>query len=1066
MRLTLQESEEVPAIFHSQFAVMLSVVGVGMLPGALRAGDAKPLEYNRDVRPILSDKCFRCHGPDAAARQADLRLDIRDAAVAKRDHGAAIVPGSITAGELIRRISSTVEEERMPPAASGLVLSAADVDVLRRWVAGGADYQSHWSLLPPRWGRLPETRQFTWPRNAIDSFVLARLEQENVPPSSELNRETLLRRLSFDITGLPPTLSELTEFLSDASPAAYDRTIDRLLASPRYGEEMARDWLDAARYADTNGYFSDLERKAWAWRDWVIHAYNANMPFDQFTIEQLAGDLLPAPTIQQRIATGFHRNQMVTNESGVIEEEYRTEYVVDRVDTTATVWLGLSVGCARCHDHKYDPISQREYYQLFAFFNSIQESGLVTAANPPPLIEIPTAEQVVELARLQSQRQQAEKNFAPLMGPLQQDQEKWANDAALTLPPLSSDSLVAHYDLNDRLSNSVDDQHHAQSEGNLRYDTGLLGQAAIFDGTQHLELPAELSLDSDSPWSVAVWLKAEGSLGCVLSKIEPQGNRRGFEVIWQKGRLQVNLVHRWGSQALEVMTKEPVLGTDWHYVVISYDGSRRAGGLKVFMDGESANATIERDSLISDKPEVTTTANSEPWRIGRRDSGLGFYGKLDELRILRRTIGPDEARSWYWNELLHGILATAPEKRTVRQNRQLSDYYVDHFADAPTKNAYAGLEVAKQAEEQFKSGVATTLVVQEMAQPRATTILLRGQYDQPGEPAQAGVPSCLPPLAENTPVNRLGLAQWLVSRSHPLTARVTVNRLWQHCFGEGLVATVNDFGAQGEPPTHPELLDWLAVRFMETGWDVKQLTRLIAMSSTYRQSAGLSAESLQKDSQNRLLSRGARFRLPAENIRDQALAVSGLLIERTGGRSVKPYQPSGLWEAVSYNGDQTYEQDHGPGLWRRSLYTYWKRQAPPAAILSFDGPTRETCVVRRSRTNTPLQALALLNDVTHIEAARELAARTMRDGGPSIDDRMRFAFRTATSRVPEPDEIELLRQLFERQLERFAVDSRRASALVEVGESIAGRELNPLELASWTIICQTLLNLDETITRP
>ena len=1034
---------------------------------------AEPLDYNRDIRPILSDKCFKCHGPDAAAREAKLRLDVRAEALAERRSGAIpIVPRKPELSEVVQRIESRFADERMPPADSNVTLAAAEITTLRRWIAEGAEYRPHWSFSRPEQTALPgiENPKFKI-ENPIDRFIFARLEKENLTASPEAGKPTLLRRVALDLTGLPPSPAALDEFLADVRPDAYERAVDRLLASPRYGERMATDWLDAARYADSNGFFRDNTRQIWPWRDWVIGAFNRNLPFDQFTVEQLAGDLLPDATAEQKIATGFNRNHMVTGETGIIDEEYRVEYVADRLETTASVWLGLTVGCARCHDHKFDPISQRDYYQLFAFFNSGVEKGLVSPDDPPPVMDVTTPAQRAELEALREERTAAERAFAQLTGPLKPAIAEWARGAGeeLTVP---REQLVAHVDFETGSAPRAPADPRlprASEKGGVYYEAGLVGQAARFDGMQHVELPPEIPLDADKPWTIGLWVKPSASLAGVISKIEPAGDRRGFELIWAKGQLQINLVDRWVVSAIEVVTKDPIKGADWHQLIVSYDGSGQAAGLRVFADGLEIGVSVVRDSL---RGPIT---NREPVRIGRRDSGLGFYGQIDEVRLLAVVVTPAIAREWFWSERLRGILALAAEQRDARQAKLVLDCYVERHGDPATRAASVLAEHARSVDEAFRARLPKTLVMQEVAVPPMTRLLKRGQYDAPGEVVTADVPSFLPPLGANAPRNRLGLARWLTSPGHPLTARVEVNRRWLQCFGEGLVATPSDFGSQGEMPSHPDLLDWLAVRFVEGGWDVKQLLRLIVTSATYRQSSVGTPALLQRDPENRLLARGPRFRLPAEMIRDQALAVSGLLVEKIGGPPVKPFQPPGLWEAVSYNGELSYQPDRDEGRWRRTVYSFWKRTSPPPGVQLLDGPTRETCVVRRPRTNTPLQALLLLNDETYVEAARALAASVLtrpgelrsgmdpvsgRDGGRAAE-----IFRRATARLPDAKESTALAGLFVRQRARFAADPAAARKLVNVGASSRGHELAAVELAAWTVVAQTVLNLDEVVTR-
>jgi mono/diheme cytochrome c family protein len=1004
------------------------------------------IDYNRDVRPILSNHCFKCHGPDASARKEDLRLDIPEP-----DGGFAFVAGKPEKSEALKRIESDDPDQQMPPPETNKRLTKDQAAILRQWVADGAEYRPHWSFVPPQAAALPVVKNTGWPRNPIDRFVLARLEHEGLTPTTQAEKPALLRRVTLDLTGLPPTLEELDAFIADASAQAFERVVDRLLASPHYGERLAVDWLDAARYADTNGYFRDAARQAWPWRDWVINAFNRNLPYDQFTIDQLAGDLLPQPTMERRIATGFNRNNMTNNETGLIDEEYRIEYVAERLETTGTVWMGMTIGCARCHDHKYDPISQREYYQLSAFFNNSPERGLVSPDSPPPVMDVATPAQRAELEKLTGAKRDAEAKFNDMAEALREPMAAWEKTATSDLSP-PEEKLALHVGFEPEAAGVAE-------RGNVTYESaGLLGHAAVFDGMQHLEASADVPLLADQPWSLGLWLKPAGSLSGVLGKIEPEGGRRGFEVIWQKGRFQINFVHRWGANAIEVITKDPARTGDWQQLVVSYDGSQKAAGIHVYIDGISVPLNIVRDRLNG------PIDNAEPLRMGRRDNGLGFYGQLDELRLLRRTVGDAEVQAWYWSDRLRGSLALDATKRNPRQKQHLLDYYVSRHADPTVREAHRAVLAARTAESAFRELLPKTLVMEELPEARTAYILKRGKYDDRGEAVPPDVPSAFPPLPADAPRNRLGLARWLASPGHPLTARVAMNRLWKQCFGEGLVRTANDFGAQGDAPTHPELLDWLAVNFVEGGWKLKEMLNLIVTSATYRQSSVPTPALLERDPENRLLARGPRFRLPAEMIRDQALGTSALLVKRIGGPSVKPYQPPGLWETVTYDGEISYDQEKGEGLWRRSLYTYWKRQAPPPTMLTFDGPTREICAVNRPRTNTPLQALAVLNDVTFVEAGRALASIVLAQPG---DDRarLRYAFRRATARWPDEPELQILGRLLDQQRAQFLAHPIGAKELVAQGDSPVGRGLDPVELAAWTVTAHALLNLDEVINR-
>lgn len=1011
------------------------------------------VQYNRDVRPILSDKCFRCHGPDSASRQAGLRLDRRDDALAEHEGRRAIVPGKPDESELVRRIRAR-DDAHMPPADSNLLLAPDEERVLRQWIAEGAEYQPHWAFLPPRAVEPPDVRRAEWPRNAIDRFVLAELERRGLAPSPEADRGTLLRRVTLDLTGLPPTPAEYDAFSNDVAAGAYERVVDRLLSSPRFGERMAIPWLDAARYADTNGYYRDFARHAWPWRDWVIAAFNRNLPFDQFTIEQLAGDLLPNATVDQRIASCFNRNHMVTDESGSIDEEFRVGYVADRVDTTTTVWLGLTAGCARCHDHKYDPISQREYYQLFSYFNNVAEKGLVKEADrPPPVLSLPSAEQQRQLAALKQARQRLEAALG---------EQEPAFDAAIgRLSSAHADevpearAVVSYLDFEGDVRDRGPRQGATEVEGGaLSFEPGVRGLSGVFDATRYVTV-AGPSVDRRASFSLSAWIKpGSAPIGYVATKMDERG--RGFELLWYKSQPRFNLVHEWRRNAIELTATRTFSGGEWHHVVVTYDGSSQAAGFRLYVDGVAESLSVKHDALTG------STDSDAPWQIAWKGGGLGFEGNLDEVRLYAASLSANDAAAAYRNDLL--ALPAAG------RSRQQSDYLWSYVAEVDEQCRGARplvleLNETRSRESALRQSIVAVPVMQELDKPRDTFMLTRGQYDQPTQRVVPGVPAALGSLPSGAPENRLGLARWLVAKENPLTARVAANRLWQTVYGEGLVRTANDFGLQGELPTHTELLDWLAVRYIDSGWDTKALVRLLVTSATYRQASHFTRALLERDPSNRWLARGPRYRLGAELLRDQALFVGGLLVERVGGPSVRPYQPAGLWEAVSYNGDQSYEQDHGAGLYRRSLYTFWKRQAPPPALLAFDGPTRETCVVGRARTNTPLQALVMLNDVTYVEAARGLATRMLRDGGREPDPRARHGFRLATGRWPEPGELAALLKLVEQEKARYAADTEAARRLLATGESPADTSFDPAELAAWSIVAATLLNLDETVTQ-
>lgn len=1012
--------------------------------GTTQAQETAP-RFNRDIRRILSEKCFQCHGPDRATRQANLRLDRRDEALARQ----AFVPGQAQESELVRRISSS-GDDHMPPRRSGRELTSREVDLLRAWIEAGAEYEPHWAFVPAQTPQPPAVGNAGWVRNPIDRFVLAELERRGLSPSPEADACILARRVALALTGLPATSTDV--------PVDYEPWVDQLFESPRYAERMTLDWLDAARYADTNGYFSDFPRQAWPWRDWVLRAFAANMRFDQFTIEQLAGDLLPDATIEQRVATAFHRNHMVTDETGVIDEEYRVSYVADRVETTGAVWLGLTLGCARCHDHKFDPLTQAEYYQLFAYFNQVPETGLMQGSdNPLPVLSLPTPEQSQQLTAVQAERSLLEAQAGQREPAWLESQEAWL--PTLEIPNAATNDLAVYLDFENA---SLDRGPHlaaVNEVGSIAYAQGMLGHAATFDATNYAQFQGP-ALDTDQPFSLAVWFKpGNAPVGYIVSKIDNSAAQRGLEVFWYKSRPRLNLVRTWRREAIELSTRDTYVGGEWHHLVVSYDGSGKAAGFTVLVDGQEQPMSVRRDSLQG------SVANDAPWHVAWKGSGLGFEGQIDELRLYSRALSSQEGAEIFWHDVLAGAIARPLAERTPEQMNLVRSYYLRHGAPAEAVALAMEFEQLRERERFIARQIASVSVMQELAEPRDTFILERGQYNQQGEKVSPNVPTFLGTLPADGAPSRLRLARWLVAPENPLTARVVVNRLWQQVFGEGLVRSVNDFGLRGDLPTHPELLDWLATEFVRSGWDVRHMLRLMVTSATFRQSSAASAELRELDPDNRLLARGARFRLHAELIRDQALAVSGLLVERLGGPSVKPYQPPGLWEAVSYNADQVYEQDHGESLYRRSLYTFWKRQAPPPDILTLDGPTRETCVVRRSRTNSPLQSLLLLNDVTYVEAARALASRVLRESGPSPAERARFAFRLTTGRDPDEAETVLLCDLYKRQLDEYGRRHADAVELLKAGELPLDASLDQAELAAWTLVASVLLNLDETITQ-
>jgi hypothetical protein len=935
----------------------------------------------------------------------------------------------------------------MPPAQAGPRLTGAQVELVRNWIEQGAKWERHWAFVAPQPPPLPAVQDTKWARNPIDRFVLARLEREGLKASPEADRATLLRRLSFDLIGLPPTPAEIDAFLADKSTDAYEKQVDRLLAMPQYGERMAMQWLDLARYADTHGYHIDSSRDMWKWRDWAIAAFNRNMPFDRFGIEQLAGDLLPGATVEQKLASGFNRNHMINYEGGAIPEEYQVEYVADRVDTTANVFMGLTLGCARCHDHKYDPISQKDYYRFFAFFNTIAEKGLDGKfGNAAPVLEMPTAAQASEIGWLQqaiAEHEAAipEKEMQPLLA-------EWEKTRADTLPQPPADGLLAHYSLENDLSDSANHHDGRIVKGKLTYGPGRPGLAASFNGEAHVEFP---SIQADR-LSVAMWLRSgalgemtvlEGGpgfdIGVEDSHPQPEFKRGSPLYVEFQGK-------RWHSSSI-------LFGSEWHHVVFNFDGDKPS----LLLDAQPVAMTVVGPAA----PGV-----AGPLAIGDPHRDKPLKGVVGDLRLYDRPLTPAEAAILWRDEPVRFILAQEESERTKDERQRLLDYFLTYDAAPDLRHAYAELNSLKRRLAAQKSAVPTVQVMAEMARPRDTFVLGRGDYRNHGEKVTAGVPALLPPLPKDAPANRLGLAEWLFSPQHPLTARVAVNRYWQNYFGIGLVKTAEDFGSQGDAPVYRDLLDWLACEF-RASWDIKAMQRLIVTSATYRQSSRVTPELHERDPENRLLARGPRFRLPAEMVRDNALAVSGLLNRAIGGPSVFPYQPPGLWEELSRGETftaQEYHESAGPDLYRRSMYTFWKRTVPPAALTTFDAPDREKCTSRRLITNTPLQALVLLDDPTYVEAARVLAQRAVAQPGNDPQARVRFLFREATGRAPSAAEARVLVELAQRRIAAYRKDPESAAKLVAIGASTPAK-LEASELAGWTMVASTILNLDETITK-
>ncbi|RIK73481.1 MAG: endo-inulinase [Planctomycetota bacterium] len=1089
------------AIRLLQVLLALVIVLAGDAPSACRAAP----DFDRDIRPILSDKCFHCHGPDAETREADLRLDVRDSAL-----GRAIVPGKPDDGELIARIASTDESSRMPPVETGLSLTDREKQLLRDWIAAGAEYAEHWSFRPlRRAAEVPAVGDPSWPRQPFDWFILARLEAEGLQPAPRADALRLLRRMALDLTGLPPTVAEIEAFeaaFKEDADAALAAAADRLLASDAFGEHLAVAWLDAARYADSFGYQSDQLNTQWPYRDWVVRAFNQNLPYDEFLTWQLAGDLLPGATRDQVLATAFNRMHRLTNEGGSIAEEWLAENAADRVQTFGAAMLGLTLECARCHDHKYDPILTRDYYSLTAFFNSIAESGMYdhSAKVPPPSLLLPTAEQEARLAAAREEVAAAEAAVAKARAGGQSRFAAWRESP----PAAELADLVAHYTFDGELSPLRNEAPGATTSGDaagLAQVAGVPGlpsrgrpggrdsfatgdpasnanspvakdsrtlpdslnsnMALRFDGDHGASFPALLEIDRFDPFTIDFWLRdhAASPLPVVVAHrtFGTDVGPNGFDLMLAGGVLQARLYRVWPGNAIGVEAAEPLAAGQWTYVAVSYDGSSRATGFRLYIDGRPLALRVLRDHIY--KRAAVATYGEGSFTLGQRFRDRGFKdGEIDDFRAFSRALTPLEVRR------LHD--ATAGDSQPEQPSAPLSDdaLFETYLSavDQPYRQALAQLQAAGKMLLAVEEEIQEVSVMQDDAEPRPTYVLARGAYDAPKTDANRVLrdvfQQVLPPFPADAPRNRLGLAGWLTAPQHPLTARVAVNRLWANFFGRGLVATPENFGRQGAAPTHPELLDWLARDFIDHGWDVKRLCRRIVLSATYQQDSRAPAELRDRDPDNALLARGPSRRLSAEQIRDLALAASGLLHREIGGPPVSPYQPGGdLWrEANSMS--PPYKQSAGTALHRRSLYSVWKRTAPLPNMMVFDATTREVCTMARSRTSTPLQALVLLNDVQFVEAAEALAAAAGSTHGDEAK-RIEHCFLALTARRPTRNELTLLTDLYGDQRQRFAGGEQAPAELLALGQATIESSLRPADLAALTVVCQAILNLDATI---
>ena len=1235
----------------------LAVFGLSAVHAEESESTQAAVDYNLDVRPILADNCFACHGPDAKTREANLRLDTKAGAFSEPSGYPVIVPGKPEESELHLRIASNDDHYRMPPAGFNKTLTPAQMDTITQWIREGAKWEEHWAFTTPVRPTPPNVKNGDWVRNPIDAFILSRLEKEGLQPASEAHKRALIRRLSFDLTGLPPTREEIHQFLADDSPDAYEKVIDAFMAKPEYGEHIARFWLDVARYGDTHGLHLDNYREMWPYRDWVIEAFNKNMPFDQFTIEQLAGDLLPEPTLDQRIATGFNRCHVTTSEGGSIDEEYYVQYAIDRADTTSTVWMGLTVGCAQCHDHKYDPITQKEFYQLYAYFNNITEKAMDgNRKDSPPVVKLPTPEQEAELAALDEQIAELDAQTKAPIPEIDATQIAWENrmprwttlkptslysKGGATLEVLADDSILASgtnpeqeiYEVVAELPPGKWSavrlegiKHESLSKGGFgRSDNGnvVLTNFAVFiappEGSSQSSAvsdqapvatdeapvtatpvpddqqpttdnpPSEsevetepVGVDPEEPWTripvVQAWadheqaLGEEGLDGIVANAIDDKPetgwaldrrieNRQAIFLVaapfgMEGGRLKIRLKHEYDLRQKQLgrfrlaLTDAPTIypiGSkitlgDWHaagpftaehgnlaFYQVYEPETKNVNTNDTFevndktlkwekqthwVDGQVHNDIVGENSATYLFRNITAvTRQKAQLYIGSNDAltvwmnGAEVFSKnvqrdarADQEQIqvqlkpgnnalLLKVVNYSGLSGFYFRMETDAPMTPADiveiagmprGEREIEQQAHIRDYYRQNITPDKTvnenaKRAFADLKArftdlagVQQERNTLDASLTTTLVMEERAEPRGAYVLARGEYQHREEQVYPQTPGVLPGMPENAPPNRLGFAKWLVSPKHPLTARVVINRFWQDVFGVGIVETAEDFGTQGTPPVHPELLDWLATEFIASQWDVQKMLKLMLTSATYRQSARVTPEKLERDADNALLSRGPRYRFDAEMVRDNALAISGLLYTKIGGPSVKPPQPDGLWKAVGFTGSNTdtFVQDTGPEkVYRRSLYTFWKRTAPPPQMNILDAPSREACTIRRERTNTPMQALMLMNDPQFFEAARAFAERAIKESDETPEARLGYLFEAATARLPKPVEAELLLKTFQAHYQELEADPEAAKALITIGESTPDETLNAVEVAAWTMIANLILNLDEVLNK-
>lgn len=1080
------------------------------------------VDYNLHIKPILSDRCFKCHGPDKAKIEAGLQLANFDGATLQLKSGAkAIDPGNIGNSELVARILSNDPEEVMPTPKSHLTLSDEEKALLIKWIKQGAEYKEHWSLAKiekpkvpkvgksflAKWG-LKEDEETKWVKNEIDHFVLSKMNEKGLKPAPQADKNALLRRLSMDLTGLPPTPAEVEAFLKDTSTNAYEKVVDRLLKSPHFGEHQAVSWLDLARYADSNGYQDDALRTIYPYRDWVIKAFNLNMPLDSFVLYQMAGDLLPAPTKDMMVATAFNRNHSQSEEDGIVPEEYQVEYVADRTNTFGKAFLGLTMECCRCHDHKYDPISHKDYYSMFAFFNNVNEHGQSPhMSSSSPIMTLPRPEAEKQINYIREKISKIEKVEAENAASVRQRFENWLAKGAsgsrispakelLIDIPFDRKNIKLEGEKKDKkrpvYPNAANDTLAMETYGDFDFQPVSIrsprGLGVKFVGEGYLKIHETDkwwqiknfdhrtvgNFERNQPFTVSLWVgiidpKFKGHLfnrnSGALSAC------RGYECRrLEDGRLAFRISNVWPDDAIDFETDYVLKPNRWTYITMSYDGSSKANGLNVYINGQRVTGKIMADHLtgstIWEKNHTVqkSYAASANFSFGKMHTTINKGFAVDELKIFGRVLTPLEVQSLLsGKDLVERTLQMPAEKRTESQNEALFDYYITHI-DPITQQMAAKRQKLIGEEVEVLNKEIDMMVTRDRKYSRKTFILDRGVYDAHGEEVEPETPLQVGKLPEGYPRNRLGLTQWLLSEENPLFARVMANRLWQNYFGNGLVKTQEDFGNQGELPSHPELLDWLAAQYRAENWDTKAFIKRMVTSATYRQSSVATAAQIEADPDNKWLARGSSYRFSAEQVRDNALAASGLLVKKIGGPSVYPYQPAGIWEALATRNVTNYVQQHGDSLYRRSMYTIWKRTSPPPMMLNFDSPDRSLCTVRRQKTATPLQALVTLNDPQFVEAARVLAERTMKQKADT-DSRIRWFFLCVVSRNPRPNELKILKNLYETEVQAFVKEPQRAESLLSTGEYPTDKSLNMAELAAFTVVANTILNYDEAVVK-